>query len=568
MNTYKICLLLSVCVACQQNHQNTAQKKLEVIALEEITFETRSQAESLEPQGLFAWRPTGARKRESVPECRARNLKAKLEKTTSIHTYTSAIQTFFSLCEKELLEGSPIGLINNLIVNGVQYDITQNPLVKTNLIRFNNGEKIRSFFAFKPDNRPRPLIIARCGVFCSINNTVPLVMLMHLFDETPFHVVILPSTSGQDYVTDNNSFGLGGVLEGAQTMALAHYLQSADFSLAHKISSIHTFGLSLGGNSALITSLLSDFNRSENGMRLIQSSFALCPVVNLGETLESILNSTFQGFFMSRTAWTIIRTLFDIDEQTEKIKRPKIHEMYDIVTIEAQKTYKRNADLLKLAPFSDWNFAKPESFGKANRYSTFLPAVTTPTFVLSTLDDPIVPPKINSLEILEKYQNKYSTGVYITKDGGHCAQNIAYGWDTISTIVKGFFLSFSPEFKVEERTIPLSLDPVTKHSLALKKSEMHFSQTWAKIENQLKLTFHIWSPLRSKSCKNTNPTQAPKFCFRKVVAAINDSALDLANHGSSEAITRWANTNIVITDVDGAPLECSRGFPAYITLDQ
>lgn len=565
MSSRKICLslLAFVCVACQQNQKDIPIKNLSVVALEEAIFET-SQTEALEAQGLFSWRPTGARKHESVPECRAQALKAKIKEATSIHEFTSTVQSFFTLCENELLEGSRIGLINNLIINGARYDVSQNHLIKTNLIHFNTGEKIRSFFAFKPDDKPRPLIIARCGVFCSIGNTVPLVMLMHLFDETPFHVVILPSTSGQDYVMDNKSFGLGGVLEGAQTMAIAQYLQSSDFQMAHKISSIHTFGLSLGGNSALITSLLSDFNRKDNGTRLIQSSFALCPVVNLEETLESILNSKLQGFFMSKTAWTVIKILFDLDGQPEKKKRPKIEEMHDIVTIEAQKTYKRNADLLKLAPFSDWNFTEPKTFGEANRYSSFLPVVTTPTFVLSAHDDPVVPPKVNSVEILNKYKNRYSTGVHITKDGGHCAQSIAYGWDTISTIVKEFFLNFSPEFKTEEAVIPFNLDRDTSRDLALKKSEVHFSQTWASIGNQLELTFNIWSPGRHKSCLRTKPTKAPKFCFRRVVAIIDDPKLDLVSHGSTESITRWANTNLSVLDQNKQPLGYSRKSPAYL----
>src|SRR5690606_24298542 len=71
---------------------------------------------------------------------------------------------------------------------------------------------------------------------------------------------------------------------------IAKMLTQSSEPLAQIIDSIHVFGISLGGHGVLFSSLLNKHN-SAKGRPLIKSFMALCPVVDLNNTMVSLTQS-------------------------------------------------------------------------------------------------------------------------------------------------------------------------------------------------------------------------------------------------------------------------------------
>ena len=103
----------------------------------------------------------------------------------------------------------------------------------------------------------------------------------------------LANVSGTDYLKDNGVVAVGGFDEGDQIMQVAEIVKDSNAKLSQYISDIHVLGFSLGGNGALFSSLYNSFSED----RPISSVAAICPVVNLQPTMESVFSKSFRGFF-------------------------------------------------------------------------------------------------------------------------------------------------------------------------------------------------------------------------------------------------------------------------------
>ncbi len=527
-----------------------------------------------------SWFPDGTRGRETPPQCRLSRIREELSQSRSdVHSYYEKFKLVFDECESHLAQGSKIGLLTDLKLTKMRYEINNNPLVHNIEIVFKNGEKIRGLLALKPDMKKRPFIIARCGVFCDIMDRLPRYFIMQLFDETPFNLLVLPSTTGSQYIDDNGSFGIGGYLEAAQHLKIAEYLRSSESGLNDRISQIHVIGASLGGNSAFLTSVLSQYNVTTSGAPAIASVFSLCPVVNLQETLDDVLHKKIIGYFMGNSAWTVIQNLYRHRGDPIPEKKPSVEGLLNIISIEAQKKYSDVFGLSYFAfkPFENMTFQNVDEVWKVNRFTDYALNVSTPTFAWTSYDDPIVPTKINTSRLIDLTQNSTSTNVksYITPGGRHCAEPLVYGWSTASEVYKTFFLNFEPDFKATAQMASESLNmQIVPASLTrLNKNEFHFSQTWSLKKNAIDfdLSFQIWSPNDEYSCEDFGPYYAVDACFRNVKIKVPLSIFKIESHVSppnseaeAQALTRWANTNVFVFGDDAKELNHTRAQPATI----
>lgn len=536
--------------------------------------------EGVDSKGIITWFPDASRGRETKPECRLSELKKSLRSAKEdVHLYLENFNLFFKKCESQLDKSATLGLLNDLKMTGVRYPLEQNPLVKFIDVGFSNGEKLRAMMALKADSKPRPFVIARCGVYCNIGGRLPRVMVMHLFDETPFNLLVLPSTTGQNYVEDSGTFGIGGYLEATQHLKIAEYLRSSQSGLAERISSVHIVGASLGGNSALMTSVLSDHNLLPSGQRPIDSTFALCPVVDLEQTLDEILKPNLRGFFMSRNSWEVLSALYKKRGDTIPEKKPSIRELFNIVGLEALKKYHVHFSLANMVfrPFENIPFLEVSEVWQTNQFSEFALSVQTPTFAFTADEDPIVPTDINTKKIMKIIGNNQSTQLVATTvpKGRHCAQNIAYGWSTMTEIFRSFILNFDPQFERTAENISLDLASLNlSKKLTLNSHEMHFSQTWRieKGASYFNINFEIWSPKQLYNCDHFGPYNSVKGCFRTVTVKIPLELLSRIPNinapktdGEAQALTRWANSNIEIYGVDKKELHHTRALPSTLS---
>lgn len=531
--------------------------------------------------GFLTWHPNGARNRETVSRCRLSRIRSDLSQATgNIDLYYKKFNKIFDECEQPLSKGSTIGLLTELKLSRMRANVTDNPFVQTVQIVFKNGEKLRGYLALKPDMRKRPLIIARCGVFCDITDRLPKIMIMQLFEETPFNVLVLASTTGIQYVGDNTSLGIGGYLEASQHLKIAEYLRSSESGIADRITNIHVLGLSLGANSSLLTTVLSENNLNTDGKPPITSVFSLCPVVNLEETLDQVLRNTPRGFFMRNNAWTIFKKLYSQRGDSIPNKKPSIRELFGLVSNEAQKKYESTysrADFT-FKPFETLKFKTKDEVWRANRFTEYALNTKTPTFVWTSYNDPIVPTDRNASVLMSLTKNSASTNIrtHIVPSGRHCAESVAYGWGTVSEIFKEYFLNYEPEFKSHAQNInvKLSRNKLPDNLLKLRSNEFHFSQTWSvnKQSDVANLTFQIWSPQVQYNCTSAGPYTAYAGCFKNISIdiALKEFETESQIHvpqtvGEAQAITRWLNTNVSVFGNDNKELHHTQAMPSHFS---
>jgi hypothetical protein len=404
-------------------------------------------------------------------------------------------------------------------------------------------------------------------------------MLMHLFDESPFNVLVLASTTGENFAEDNREFGIGGYLEATQHLRLAEFVRSGRFGFAHLISSVHVFGASLGGNSAVLTALLADNNKDSVGQAPISSVWAHCPVINLKDTLEEVLRPSLKGYFMARSANKVLKKVYEGRGSIfEKIKGPAA--ILEVVKKEAHLNYSHYFEdpSQRFWPFHNTSFETIEDVWNVNQFSKLAQNVQTPLVAFAAEDDWIVETNINTANLQEALAAADASNVapFILPEGRHCAQGLVYGWSTMSELYRNYFLSKSPEFVSSERTVSALLDPESFPSRLTKLSsdEWHFSQEWSVDEgrNFAELEFQIWSPKGQSRCAQLGPYRAPGTCFRKVMIEV--PLAPFHEHGmlrtpssqtEAQAISRWLNSNVTVQTSEGKALHHTPQSPTRLS---
>lgn len=540
--------------------------------------EQSSESARLGAQGLLSWTPDATRGRETKSTCRLLKLREILRSTptASAREYGERINSYFEQCERELAQGSGIGLLRDLKMTRLRYEVAQSRHIQEIVVNFSNGYRVRGMLALKPDSKKRPLIIARCGVFCDVTDRYPRSLLMHLFDESPFNVLILASTTGETFALDNKEFGIGGYLEATQHMRLAEYLLAGGFGIAERISSIHNFGGSLGGNAAAFTALLADKNRDLNGHRIIQSSWAHCPVVNLQDTLEEVLRPNIKGFFMSLGANRVLKNVYSgRGWDFGGFRGPS--SILKIIKEEAHTNYSRyfSSPLERYSPMISDEFSSIEDVWKANQFSNYAASVQTPLVAFAAADDWIVHTDINTETLFPRLAVTSDHNVSAIKqpEGRHCAQSLVYGWSTMSEIFRTYFILQSPDFYASEKQIQFELESsaLPIKLLRLTSREYHYSQKWKlkKNEHSFELEFKIWSPSGKSRCDT--PLDSGESCFRTVEIDIPLKVFESESFvttpesdAEAQALTRWANSNVTVHTLDGSELEHTTEKPTYL----
>ncbi|MCB0394194.1 MAG: hypothetical protein KDD25_06525 [Bdellovibrionales bacterium] len=526
--------------------------------------------EQTHPQALISWTPTGVRERETSSKCRRDKIEQLLNaESVGEGESISFLQEFFDECEDDLTMFSGSGWFDQLKMSFIDYKLADNPRIHEAKFTFSNGEVLRGHLGIKPSDVPRPLIIARCGVFCNVGSATGRMMMMHLFDESPFHVLWLGSTTGSDFIDANGYVSIGGYYEAVQQMKILDYLRSADSPLFGKISSVHLFGLSLGANTALVSTLLSQ----ENG-RPFASSIATCPVVNLDLTLKEVFKNNIRGWYMRSKTWNAVSSSVKKGGIPAQVK-PEMEGFPELVRNIASFIYSKSAALPgnRYRPFDDWDFKDPDQINKVNQFSRYIDQVDIPMMIWGSDDDPVVPQRVNSEPLRQIGLENDDVGVLFVPQGKHCAFSSIYGWDTTSSIFRNFYLSNSPEFSafksVQKRDISNN-DISNKPKL----NEYYYSAEWKLSKNKeyFDVSYQIWSPSQEPLGRCRNPVSAPATCFRYTTSKISFEDLSInplyvykaKTKSEAEAITRWANTNLKITDSDGKDIAFTMHNPSSV----
>lgn len=561
-----------------------AQSSSWLFKVEDFAILSPSEVPKNEPQGLAGldkkpsnspsiisdWSPLGGEDHPLSAECNSEYFESSVA-NLEFKERQNFIQSYYDKCEAELTQNRPANVSAMFSLIRIYYDAFNHPDIKPLRILFSDKSKVNGVLALKPDSTPRPLVIVRSGLMDNGSpNRVTAMLLAHLFDENPFHVIVLGSHSDIDYVKSNHRLALAGFSEGREMMALAHWLKNSS-SLSSKISSVHSFGISFGGNASLMTSIYNSHYVDEKSKApLFNSSFALCPVVDTQLTVRDLFEDQYKSQLMGFLTRTIMKDIHpyvpELQDLYDPDNLPPNSEWPRIIAESAIRFFNKQDPWSFLSPFKGHSFIDTSDYWNRNNYLKFVRDSITPTLAIASHDDEIVSNKKNTLR-LKNIENKNVLSVN-TNYGSHCAFSMAYGWNTTTQLFRAHILKNSPEFKV----------PTTRYSKLINFDgprimyhQQHAAQIWKSVPNKdyVELKYKIFDKYIG-ACGLQKPQLAHSSCFQNLTYKIprtHLSELQLLNphnQATADAESRWLNTHVLLQDENKNRLTGTRQSPGYI----
>lgn len=486
--------------------------------------------------------------------CDPRNLDASREQMDRLSTkqWISQTKKFFSRCHEQFEKGSWLGPASLVKYFNTNYPFLASSRVKTLLIPLSGGRKIPATLAMKESGRSRPLVVVKAGVFSTSGEEPSLRNYMiHLFDQSPFNVLLVSNQTGMDYLYQNKYVSLGGWSEGQETIEIAQWLYSQP-DIGPTISSLHLMGISLGGNAAVYGAYYNDLNLNPlTTQKYYNSVTAICPVISLKRTLEKLYSHKLVGpLFYSNTRdhyAEASKYLTDVPDLTRAEAFPAKEKMSDYIGHVAAVSLNRRG----LASING------ESFLRLNNFWNLTKKVNTPTLVWASKDDMVVNNEVNA-EVFEHddyYESASNTGTLNFEHGNHCAFSAAYGFQASSSVLRNFVLKHSPEFAVynyQERSWNFD----QPH---LKAWQKHATQIWSfkKGHSSANLKFIYFDKWLAPECEKASYFEAPSICYLEKdvtipVSQLKDIGAKIPNTVlDAQTMTREFNTRVRIYSSSG-----------------
>lgn len=442
-------------------------------------------------------------------ECDPKRLDELVDKNKTSKKFYTDVKAYFKRCNRDLTKGGWRGPASLVKFAQNKYPFFEHSLIKPFQIPAGDGVVVPAVLALKPGSTPRPLVIVKLGVFSpALDVTSARNYMMHLYDQTPFHVVFLANQTGLDYIATNKRVSLGGWSEGAEALQAAIWLKNNE-ELSSKFSSMHLMGISLGGNAAVFGAAYNDAYKKQTGIKIFNSVTAICPVITLKNTLDKLYQDSLVGsVFYKFTKDQFINArdyVVDVPDLLKDSDFPETTLMGNYIGFLASTSLQRRG----IASTTD-------KFLKSNNFWNLQEKLETPLLVWASKDDMVVRNEINAA-IFEKdtYYSKESPYVDVLNmdHGNHCAFSSSYGMASTSAVLRTQVLQHSPEFQGYWSKKMLSSTFPKPH---LKPSQRHLEQEWKFVPQRrfVYLTYKIFDSQRDVACEELDPTQTvvPNRC--------------------------------------------------------
>lgn len=410
--------------------------------------------------GLFAlsacgdpWIPTGGwQGLNKTPKCEALDLERALANPKlDPNEQLLLIKEYISRCDKDITREASGAYMELLKYSQIQYHYMKNRSAEAIDYLDFEGHRLHLVLFMKKDDLPRPMVIVKCGLQCDPGSTTLSVMLMNLYDEGPFHVLLVPSITGPTYQRDNGIMPLGGYDEGRQVFKLAQWVKSPGFKYAADVSEVHLAGASLGSAAVLYAALYASENRKPDGSVYIRSAFAGCPVVELETSIDGLYSGGIVSKLFAHGFWAQMKAVLDsvpvLGELFRGIdltrKKWDGREIPEIISRGALDYYKKKTlnDDFNFAPFTNEKITTKADFWKLNRFQNYADQVKIPVFVWAADNDKVVNPFENADFLKQRDPEIFQ--VLRTPKGNHCMFSDAYSWKTVGAIMRGVLESRS-----------------------------------------------------------------------------------------------------------------------------
>lgn len=501
-----------------------------------------------------------------------------LKKNYTPEQYSTYANNYFTHCSSFLQKGNTQGLQGLLQFGKVSYNLEENPRLKKYLHTLSDGSKIETLIGLKDQLNKRPWVILKCGVFCDINKSAAsLSFIINFFDQSPFNIILLSNHTGKKHIQFNASLKIGGYYESYDYFDVARWLRS-ESPYKDTIDSIHAVGFSLGGSASLGVSYLNSYFNSQYGSNLINSSLAICPVVNLHPTLNDLFSNTIKGNFYATLTWKKLMEVAPfLDKATDYLKRkfpPKVQlfpEMLANISLRYGKAWEAKHPPGRTAP----SLETLEDFYINNDFSSYVHEPEIPTFVWASMDDSVVNYNINTKALMEAPRRTSALGILGLEKGNHCGFDTAYGYTATTAVLQSFIINNSPSFKEKAKNHVVSLPFLSQ--IAFSPSETHLKQWWVAKENsdQLELYFETFDPSiqpekKKIDCLSALPLFSDPQCRRVhkqiiPMALVSELSIQVPqNQTQAEILSRELNGLLRLTH-DAQPIDETKLPPSHVT---
>jgi|GEM_PF-6944841 len=468
--------------------------------------------------------------------------------------FSESFDNFKLYCENYFPKKSKFQIVKGLYKDAALfYRWKQSQNIHKINFELDSGIKLSGIFAKKNNSLNNPLVVVIPGVCSNFEGPSAVLPLMHLFDEGPFNVLVLNSMSSVDFQVENNAMVFGGFEEGHHLFELISILKSADFKKKNKISEVHLYGHSLGGQAALYASTLSKNNLpNSSGYDSIVSA---CPPVNLKSALHRALvnikvrmfmNSKFSGsfkFLQSQFPTLINRYLF------ENVL-PKGLKILDFTAKSSIKFYSQNlTDKNFRPPFEDVKIKDEESFWNTNDYANYIDENISPTTVLYSNSDILIDSKIHSESLKALAYNKKIKNMNFVNlpNVGHCTIDQGLNWDNSGALIRGLFINKSPSLKNRMKRVDIDAKSL-KIKINLNKGELITNFFWKSLPGTRTLELIIQKIITNENQDDYEFEEQYQFSLEDLQLFSFETP---NNYYQAQTLERWLHANIVFSsDLD------------------
>lgn len=377
-------------------------------------------------QEIFKLDPSGEGDAPANPACDPQTLGSK---AISSAQYLSELESYFQKCEPQLRTSQRDLISNTWETLFLRLHPSSHPVARHVMFHMPGGVKLKGLLGLKADGKPRPLVILRLGIFSNTEEFFPeRYLFMQLFEQSPFHILVLESLSGSEYVKHNSSFALGGFEEGFQNFWIAKKLQDPREPISRIVDSVHLAGVSLGGNGTFFAALLNQLNA-----RPISSFLGFCPLVQFEETFDY---HSAQGWSIKAMSFWAKKRLADLQKLYPDLRDSDEYVPILLAHLKLQKTDWPD-EYMGIHWPSDY---KKKTFSERLHFWPEWKGIESPFLVFATRKDPIVPYEVNSLKLINHDIDvgKSQLKVITLEQGYHCSLPAAYDWKSMSTVLQNY----------------------------------------------------------------------------------------------------------------------------------
>ncbi len=498
-------------------------------------------------ESLLSWIPRGEARLMSAAcanDVWADRLKDKRVQS-SAQLQGALVQKYFQDCRGEIETGDNGYFANMKGMMTMKYAPQEHPFLRRVIVNLPGNVKLKGLLGLKGDMKRRPLVILRLGIFSNVEDFKPeRAWLMMLFEQSPFNVLMLENMSSADFIANNSQFSFGGYDEGIQNILVARLLADPSEPLSQLVGSVHIFGVSLGGQGVLFSSLLNKYNSPKQGA-LINSFTALCPVVDLKKTMESLTQGGVKSAFVDFWGRQRLRGL------DQKIPSLVTYDSFAFLTktiSEIARTYHGGLSYVSSVHLPP-GMSDGADFWGLNNFWKYYKQVEQPVLIYATQQDPAVPFELNSQLLQNKEIKIDSKNIRVVDlpQGVHCTLPIPYDWHTLTTLFQAYILSHSPEFKMTENSLEVELNDEEWKGFFDAGSKVQFE-----VQEPSKKSSFVTVEMRVENAQGKEKTMnlslpLSQFDFRFLNPELSTS--------EQEMIVRWLNQNLRVR------LKTQKGIP-------